>query len=212
MIKSCLVSTPLKYNPVLFGKGKLRPYKLLKKFDESQKAFIKFGESELREDSDERKNVFNSIQKYICSVYNARNVIDVDAVRLQMFTDSYKVSDINEAFNRKKLRNFDASSLPPCKNELLQHFLRANYICAIWDNAHLSKPTSRKPENNGWVPESGQYHFKWFEGDQLPNYVSDSLQTLSEAVEDSDIDEDKSTEWSSSDEDNGYTDDDDGNN
>ncbi|CAG9792958.1 unnamed protein product [Diatraea saccharalis] len=91
------------------------------------------------EDSDERKNVFNSIQKYVCSVYNARNVIDVDAARVQMFMDSYKVSDINEAFNRKKMRNFDARSLPPCKNELLQHFLRANYICAIWNNAHLSK-------------------------------------------------------------------------
>lgn len=77
------------------------------------------------------------------------------------------------------MRNFDAGSLPPCKNELLQHFLRANHICAIWNNAYLSKPTLRKPENNGWVLESGQYHFKWFEGDQLPNYVSDSLQTLS---------------------------------
>ncbi|KAG8241925.1 hypothetical protein J6590_076041 [Homalodisca vitripennis] len=32
-----------------------------------------------------------------------------------MFIDTYTVSDVNEAFNRKKLRYFDASNLPPCK-------------------------------------------------------------------------------------------------
>ncbi|XP_054728994.1 uncharacterized protein LOC129237994 [Anastrepha obliqua] len=82
-------------------------------------------------------------------------------------------------------------------------------ICTIWNNAHLRKPTSHKPENNGWVLENDQYHFKWFEGDQLPTYVSDSLQTLSEADEDDDIHEDKSAEWSSGDEDNRDTDEDD---
>lgn len=84
------------YNPALFREGKLRPYKLLKKLEESQKAFIKFSESVLTEDSDERKNVFYSIQKYIYTVYNARNVFDVDSARVEMFIDSYKVSDIKE--------------------------------------------------------------------------------------------------------------------
>lgn len=167
------------YNPALFRKGKLKPYQLLKKSIEFQKAFIKFGDSELIVNKDEQDNVFNIIQRFICNIYNVRNIIDVDAARLQMFIDSYTVSDVNETFNRKKLRNFDASSLPPCKSELLQQFLRANYICTIWNNAHLKNPTSYGPENNGWILENDQYHFKWFEGDQLPNYVSDSLTTLS---------------------------------
>ena len=77
------------------------------------------------------------------------------------------------------MRNFDASSLPPCKSELLQQFLRANYICAIWNNAHLKHPTIYQPDNNGSEKEGDQYQFKWFEGDQLPNYVSDSLKTQS---------------------------------
>lgn len=167
------------YNPALFRKGKLKPYKLLKKSNESQKAFIKFGDSELIENKDEQENVFNIIQRFICNIYNVRNIIDVDAVRLQMFIDSYTVSDVNETFNRQKLRNFDASNLPPCKSELLQQFLRANYICTIWNNAHLKNPTSYGLENNGWVLENNQYHFKWFEEDQIPYYVSDSLTTLS---------------------------------
>ncbi|CAG5043316.1 unnamed protein product [Parnassius apollo] len=140
--------------------------------------------------------------KFICNVYNVGGIIDVDATRLQMFIDSYTVSDINEAFNRKKLRNFDASSLPSCKSELFQQFLRANYICCIWNNAHLKYPTIHKPQNNGWVQENEmkQYHFKWFEGDQLPNFVSDSLQIISETDEEGDLDINQEN-WSSSDED-----------
>ncbi|CAD6208872.1 GSCOCG00010694001-RA-CDS [Cotesia congregata] len=41
------------------------------------------------------------------------------------------VSDINEEFNRKNLRNFDASNLPPCKSELWQQFRRASYIASL---------------------------------------------------------------------------------
>ncbi|GFY44291.1 uncharacterized protein TNIN_486351 [Trichonephila inaurata madagascariensis] len=81
-----------------------------------------------------------------------------------MFIDLYTISDVNEAFDRKKLRNFDASNLPPCKSELLQQFLRENYTCTIWNNAHLKNPATYQPENNGWAFENDKYHFKWFEG------------------------------------------------
>ncbi|GFY67797.1 uncharacterized protein TNIN_468191 [Trichonephila inaurata madagascariensis] len=94
-----------------------------------------------------------------------------------MFIDLYTISDVNEAFDRKKLRNFDASNLLPCKSELLQQFLRANYTCTIWNNAHLKNLATYQLENNGWAFENGKYHFKWFEGDQLPSYVSDSFKT-----------------------------------
>ncbi|CAH1107865.1 unnamed protein product [Psylliodes chrysocephalus] len=138
------------YNPAFFRKGKLEPYKILKKHQEYQKAFMKFGNNELIEDNDEQRNVFNIVQKFICNIYNVGSIIDVDAARLQMFIDSYTVSDVNEAFDRKKLRNFDASNLPP------------------WD--------------------------------QLPNYVSDSLEIISETDEEGDIDINQE-DWSSSDED-----------
>ncbi|GFY64563.1 uncharacterized protein TNIN_98381 [Trichonephila inaurata madagascariensis] len=121
---------------------------------EYQEAFKSFGTSELIENTDEQQNVFNIIQRFICNVYNAGNVIDVDAARLQMFIDLYTISDVNEDFDRKKLRNFDACNLPPCKSELLQQFLRANYTCTIWNNAHLKNPGTYQPENNGWAFEN----------------------------------------------------------
>ena len=166
------------YNPAFFRKAKLKPFKLLKKYVEFQQAFLKFGDSKIFEDPKEQQRIFNIIQSFICYLYNVGNLNDVDAARLQIFIESYSVSDLNEAFNTKKLRNFDASNLAPCKSELLQQFLRANYICSIWNNAHMKNPTKYDPVNNGWILENNQYHFKWFEGDQLPNDVSESLKTL----------------------------------
>lgn len=119
------------HNPAFFRKGKLKPYKVMRKKIEYQEAFNKFGHSELFENIDEQQNIFNVIQKFICDVYNLDGIIDVDAARLQIFINTYTVSDVNEAFNVNNLRNFDASNLPPCKSELLQHFLRANYISTI---------------------------------------------------------------------------------
>ncbi|KAH9628353.1 hypothetical protein HF086_015883 [Spodoptera exigua] len=190
------------YNPSFFRKAKLKPYKILKRYVEFQQAFMKFGDSKIIEDNIEQQDLYNGIQSFICYLYNVENINDVDAARLQIFIDSYTVSDVNEAFNRKKLRNFDASSLPPCKSELLQQFLRANYICCIWNNAHLKNPTTYEPVNNGWILENDEYHFKWFEGDQLPTYVSESLKTVSEAGEEDDVDNDEFREWSSSDDEN----------
>ncbi|CAK1552503.1 unnamed protein product [Leptosia nina] len=195
------------FNPALFRKGKLRPYKILKKDPEYQEAFKNFGNNELIENLNHQQNIFNIIQRFICNVYNVPNVIDVDAARLQIFINLYTVSDVNEAFDRKKLRNFDASNLPPCKSELLQQFLRANYICTIWNNAHLKNPTTYQPDNNGWVLKDDKCQFKWFEGDQLPSYVSDSLKTQSETDEEGDVEDDHAIDWSSSDEENENIDD-----
>lgn len=86
---------------------------------------------------------------------------------------------MNEEFNRETVKNYDASNLPPCKNELLQQFGRANYIAGLWNNAHMKVLGTVSPENNGWTLEDNEYHFNWFEGDQLPGFVSESLKNES---------------------------------
>ncbi|GFR14049.1 uncharacterized protein TNCT_202371 [Trichonephila clavata] len=75
-------------------------------------------------------------------------------------------------------------------------------------NAHLKTPTTYQPANNGWILENNKYHFKWFEGDQLPSYVSDSLKTQSETDGECDIDETQTMDGSSSDEDENIDDND----
>lgn len=161
------------HNPAFFRKGKQRPFKILQSKPEYQQAFLRFGELELE---NTEQGVFNTIQKFICEVYNVAGVIDVDAARLQLFINTYTVADVNEDFNRKNVKNFDASNLPPCKSELLQQFHRANYIASIWNNAYMKNPNTGSPENNGWIMENDRYNFNWFDGDQLPSFVSESLQ------------------------------------
>ncbi|GFY58233.1 uncharacterized protein TNIN_74431 [Trichonephila inaurata madagascariensis] len=114
-------------------------------------------------------------------------MIDVDAARLQLFIKTYIVSDVNEEFIRKNVKNFDASNLPPRKSELLQQFRRANYITSLWSNAHMKGICTFSPENKVWTLEDNQYHFNWFDGDQLLAFVSESLQDESDTK---DADED----------------------
>lgn len=46
--------------------------------------------------------------------------------------------------------------------------------------ADLKNPTKYEPVKNGWILENDPYHFKLFKGDQLPNYVGESLKTVSD--------------------------------
>lgn len=76
---------------------------------------------------------------------------------------------------KKKIRNFDPSSLPPCKAELYQHLLRIRYVTKFWRNAHLQHPTSLSPQASGWTINDDKYDFIWFVGEQLPSLVADII-------------------------------------
>ncbi|GFW19656.1 uncharacterized protein TNCV_1605471 [Trichonephila clavipes] len=76
-------------------------------------------------------------------------MIDVDATRLQLFINTYMVSDVNEEFNRQNVKTFDASNLPTCKSEFLLQFRRANYITSLWSSAHINGLSICSPEYNG---------------------------------------------------------------
>lgn len=164
------------YNPAFFKKGKQRPFSILKKNKEYQQAFLTFGTLNLIDDVDEEERVFNIVQRFICDVYNVPGVMDVNAARLQLFINTYMVCDVNEKFMQKNMKNFDATNLPPCKSELRQQFRRANYIASVWNNASAKMINIFNPENFGWTLEDDKYHFHWFDGDQLPDFVSQSLE------------------------------------
>ena len=116
----------------------------MKKY-EYQGAFMQYGDPESFTDEHIQEDIFNTIQKFICEIYSVSVVLDVDAALLQLFLNNYSVNNINEEFNRKKLKNFDASNLPPCKIELFQPFLRGNYISCIWSNANIKIQTIFTP-------------------------------------------------------------------
>ncbi|XP_015185868.1 PREDICTED: uncharacterized protein LOC107071404 [Polistes dominula] len=101
----------------------------------------------------------------------------VNSARFALFLKTYKLKDLDEPFQKKKLQNFDASTLPPSQTELTQHLLRTKYIATIWKNAYKQIPSILKPENCGWLISQDKYKFNWFDGPQLPSIVKDVLDT-----------------------------------
>ena len=85
------------------------------------------------------------------------------------------MTQIYEKFAKKNIKNFDASSLPPCKTKLWQQLLRSYYITNIWRNSYTKILTELKPEVCGWIISDGIYDFKWFDGQQLPSYGKDII-------------------------------------
>ncbi|GBP55558.1 hypothetical protein EVAR_34392_1 [Eumeta japonica] len=62
---------------------------------------------------------------------------------------------------------------------------------SIWNYVHEKQPTIFTPEQNGWRLEENQFHFHWFDGDQLPRDVGESLQQSEEDVSNNITDDDE---------------------
>lgn len=88
--------------------------------------------------------------------------------------------DSSESF-KQELLNFNACILPPCYRELQQHLLRTSYIGNMWSNAYLPNPSSYDPMEWGWSMEpDNTYTFRWFEGDEVPQFVHEIFVTSDE--------------------------------
>ncbi|XP_045463775.1 uncharacterized protein LOC123673332 [Harmonia axyridis] len=158
------------YTPAFFRKGKLRPFKLLEQSEEYQLAC----QNIITDDEELLDETFRILEKFICHIYGARDSWNVNEVRFHLFSNTYRSKKSDDNFE-KKFRNFDPSSLPPCKAELYQHLLRIRYVTKFWRNAHLQHPTSLSPQASGWTINDDKYDFIWFVGEQLPSFIADII-------------------------------------
>lgn len=150
------------FNPALYRRGKKRPLEIFMKSEIFQKALADLGSEDYNIDEG-----FNIMQSFICHLYGFKKIADVNRARIEIFNKTYKVSDISSPFSLN-VRNYDASNLPPCQSELLQHVLRTRYIACLWRNAHKSNITDMSPTDYGWTDVNGKLEMTWFVGDQLP--------------------------------------------
>mgnify|MGYP005984866071 CR=1 FL=1 len=118
-------------------------------FLEKEKLGLAFGNITTDDDEELLERTFVILEKFVCQIYGAKNSSDVNSVRFNLFSSTFQSKNSNENFE-KKFRNFDSSSLPPCKAELYQHLLRVRYVTKLWRNAHLKHPTSLSPVASGW--------------------------------------------------------------
>lgn len=154
------------FNPAFYRKGKKRPLTILEKSEKYIDAFIKISDlNNVFEDN------FEIIQEYTCEIYGFKKIQDVNEARVAAFNKTYKF-DNKEQFPTV-IKNIDGSTLPPCQSELEQHLKRTGYISHLWRHSHLSVPIQFSPVEYGWEEVDNKYIFKWFEGDEVPQTVSE---------------------------------------
>ncbi|RVE48990.1 hypothetical protein evm_006348 [Chilo suppressalis] len=99
---------------------------------------------------------------------------DINIARFEKFCKTFKAKSTEEPL-KKTVKNYDPSTLPPCKAELHQQLLRAQYVTSIWRNAHLRFPSNLEPTEHGWQLKEDKLDFYWFDGDCMPQLVIDAI-------------------------------------
>ena len=86
-----------------------------------------------------------------------------------------------------KLKNLDASALPPCESEIAMDVNRSAFIARMWANAHEKNIDQHPKLQDGWTQEGqeDQYTIVWFQGPQLPDSL---IPEKGDMTEDSDDD------------------------
>ncbi|MFP3021214.1 MAG: hypothetical protein ACEY3F_07990 [Wolbachia sp.] len=91
------VLTGCDYNPAFYRKGKLRPFKILKKSVESQTALAYLNQVHPQFIA----SAFRDVQNFVCCIYGFKSKDDdmnVNNARSALFFRSYKVKDVTEPF------------------------------------------------------------------------------------------------------------------
>jgi len=133
--------------------------KLRKENVQFQEAFRKRGQ-----DCTLSAELLTNLEVFTCRLYVAQtDISEVNEMRYQLF--------------RIKNGNVDSSQLPPCKDCLKMHAVRANYQAAIWQRSLTSKPSIQNPiDSNGWtLDEVGQLTVNWMTGPIAPDVVLEFL-------------------------------------
>ena len=87
-------------------------------------------------------------ERFVCLLYRSSAITDVNKLRYHIFAPKASPSD----------------QLPPTKDALYQHVLRANYQASIWQRALYGKPEIPSPNGHGREVTSEQHQIlriKW---------------------------------------------------
>ena len=173
----------------LKGRGKVKPLKILKKFTTYQESL-----STLGNEWEVSYETYSIIEEFTCRIYGQNKENEVNSVRFM------KINEIcGSKKNQASVKNFDMSSLPPCRRTLETHIKRVNYQVGIWKRSHVANPEIPDPEDHGWIKINEILQPQWFEGSDIPEKLEElESGDLSEDDDsDSDIDYDSETQTES---------------
>ena len=130
--------------------------------NEAKQAFTELGQS-----WDFSEDLFRSIEKVTCSFYSSgANSSDVNDFRYNLFF--------------AKNEEIEFYQLPPCKDCLRKHTMRANYQACIWRRRLQCSPLILDPVGFGWkMGSSAENEFSltidWMDGKPAPEAALELL-------------------------------------
>lgn len=164
-------------------RGKVSPLKLVEKNPDFVEILGKLGQehacsSELQ----------TGIERFICAVYGKPSYTDINKLRHDTFCKKNQShGNILDSYN-----SIDMSLLPPCRDSLQMHILRANYQSYIWLHADEKLPVLPDLDESGWKVGAEGIEYVWTKGEIVPQELIDILCTSSDEKEhDSDGNEDE---------------------
>ena len=143
------------------GKGKAKALKLLSKNKKIQDTFFKLGQ-----EWDFSPDLMNKLEAYTSLLYAPK-------------TSSTKINDLRYHLFCAKKGEIESHQLPPCRDCLEKHALRANYQAGIWRRCLEQNPQVPSPVGRGWKIEKegadNQLVVHWMDGQPAPQAVLDLL-------------------------------------
>ena len=97
----------------------------------------------------------------VCMWLQASNTTDVNDLRYQLFC--------------AKRGEIESNLLPPCRDCLFVHLLRANYQAAIWKCCLHARPTVPDPTKCGLIDDDGKLTIHWMRSPPAPDAVLELL-------------------------------------
>ena len=132
------------------GKGKAKALKLLSKNKEIQDTFFKLGQ-----EWDLSPDPMKNLEAYTSLLYAPK-------------TSSTKINDLRYHLFCAKKGEIESHQIPPCRDCLEKHALRANYQAGIWRRCLEQNPQVPSPVGRGWQIEKegadNQLVVHWMDG------------------------------------------------
>ena len=141
------------------SRGKLSALKLTKRSITYQETFCQVGPS-----WDVQPQLFEKAQQFTCRIHMwllASNTTEVNDLRYQLFC--------------VKRGEIESSLLPPCRDCLFMHLVRANYQAAIWKCCMYARPTVPDPTKCGLIDDDGKLAIHWMRSPPTPDAVLELL-------------------------------------
>ena len=142
------------YTSAFHAIGKIKAYKILKKFEHFQYVFGMIGQ-----DFEFDLELFESVQEFVCALYGLKSMADVNEARYVKLCS-------------RKGKMPEPQQLPPTKDELLHHCKRVSYVTAIIKQALELNVEYPSPQGHGWIiTGSGDLEIKWMAQKPAPDSI-----------------------------------------